>query len=283
MTPSLIPLLQCPSGCLSPLSLTVREQEGDGIETGSLCCPGCERTYPIEEGIARLLPKELEAETSDAPERREDPDADDRKRSEMQARDAQVGDYDRMWYLNLFGLVEIPAMLLNLSLASSHTLLEAGCGTGRMTREFAARCKHLVSLDFSWESVRVCRAKLRKAGVRNVDLIQADICHLPLRANAFDRIVSGQVLEHIPAGAREMAVEELARVLCPGGNLTLSAYQYSLLMRLFGEKEGEHAGGIYFYRFDREELRALLSRALRVEGINGALVYHYIARCRKES
>ena len=52
-------------------------------------------------------------------------------------------------------------------------------------------------------------------------------------------------------------------------------------MRLFGEKQGEHDGGIPFYRFDKEELRSLLSRSFLVEGMTGALVYHYIARCRK--
>jgi len=228
-----------------------------------------------------MLPKEL----AEQPVEREDANLEEaeRKRSEMQARDEQVEDYDRMWHLNLFGLVEIPAMLANLSLSPPHILLEGGCGTGRMTPEFASRCSQLVSVDFSWESLRVCRRKMLRAGIQNLNLIQADLCRLPLRAETFDRVVSGQVLEHIPTpAARESAVSELSRVLKNGGNLVLSAYQYSLLMQLFGQKEGEHDGGIYFFRFTRDELRELLSRHLRVEGITGALVYHFIARCRKE-
>ncbi len=206
-----------------------------------------------------------------------------RKRSEMRARDEQTEDYDRMWYLNLFGLLEVPATLRHLNLSSEHTLLEAGCGTGRMTGQFARRCKRLVSVDYSWKSLKSCRTKLQRRGIKSVDLIQADICHLPFREQAFDRVVSCQVLEHIPTPAsRQAAICDLARVLRPGGNLAISAYQYSLMMRLFGRKEGEHAGGIYFYRFEREELRRLLSSAFEVRSMTGALVYHYIARCVKQ-
>lgn len=278
MTPEGIALLQCPGDCRGEIAPESGAWNEGALEEGVLACASCGRRFVVTEGIARMLPEDL----CDSPVNEESTES-AKKRSEMQARDAQVDDYDRMWHLNLFGLVEIPAMLAKLSLSPTHHLLEAGCGTGRMTPEFAARCRHLLSIDFSWESLRACRRKVNRAGIQNVDLVQADICRLPLKDGAFDRVVSGQVLEHIPTpAARESAVADLARVLVPGGNLVLSAYQYSLLMRFFGEKEGEHAGGIYFFRFTRDELRALLARHVRVESITGALVYHYIARCRKE-
>jgi ubiquinone/menaquinone biosynthesis C-methylase UbiE/uncharacterized protein YbaR (Trm112 family) len=271
-----LPLLECPSGCGSRLSMAAHSRDGDNIETGTLECPSCSAVFVIEDGIARMLPPSLTNQHSTVDE------AVDRKRSEMRARDDQAEGYDRMWYLNLFGLLEIPATLMHLNLAEDHTLLEAGCGTGRMTGEFARRCKRLVSVDYSWESLKSCRTKLQRRGIKSVDLIQADICHLPLCEQAFDRVVSCQVLEHIPTPAsRAAAICDLARVLRPGGNLAISAYQYSLWMRLFGQKEGEHAGGIYFYRFEREELRRLLSTAFEVRSMTGALVYHYIARCVK--
>lgn len=63
--------------------------------------------------------------------------------------------------------------------------------------------------------------------------------------------------------------------------MALSAYNYSLLMRMFGEREGEHAGGIYFVRFTGKELYNLLSEAIPVEHISSSLVYYHHARCRK--
>lgn len=293
MRDSFLDYLVCPMGCGSGLQLSEPLRYANEIIDGRLGCQTCGRTWRVEEGIPRLLPDSLVMpdciRSSDQP--CEDPKSEirnpksndaSRKREEMRARDEQAADYDRMWYLNLFGFVEVPLTLLHMKLSRRHLLLEAGCGTGRMTRQFAERSGEMVSVDFSWESLRACKAKLAATGITNVQLAQADLCHLPFTTGCFDRVVSCQVLEHIPSeAARQSAVSELVRVLQTGGNLTLSAYQYSILMRLFGEKEGEHAGGIYFFRFTRDELRALLSPFVRVESMTGALVYHYIASCRK--
>jgi len=282
MNSRLVSLLRCANGCESELDLQVtgyiNEHE---VETGTLTCGICRTEYPIQEGIARILPRTLFC--NQPMEECEKSGAVAHKLSEMRARDAQVDDYDRMWYLNLFGKAEIPFTLRHLSPRKGHLMLEGGCGTGRMTPSFAHQCDSLISVDFSWESLRSCASKLRKAGIRNVSLIQADICHLPFKSEIFDRVASCQVLEHIPTHeSRTSAVAELSRVLRNDGRLVLSAYQHSLFTRIFGSKEGQHDGGIYYYRFAREELCELLSRNLVVEKITGAMVYHFIARCRKE-
>ncbi len=280
MRRSRLPLLQCPIGCAGELGLIETEGTGEHIEAGTLECRACGACYSIEQGIPRMLP--LDLSEPEHPVVALDPVEAERKLSEMRARDDQVGDYDRMWYLNLFGKLEVPAMLRRLDLRPEHELLEAGCGTGRLTREFASRCRNLMAVDFSWESILACAAKLRRDGVQNVDLVQADICRLPFRGGAFDRAVSCQVLEHIPtADSRSAAVADIARVTRPGGVLAISAYQYSALTRWFGPKEGEHAGGIYYYRFRRKELHDMLSASWTVDRMTGALVYHFMARCRK--
>ena len=272
MRRSVMELLRCP--CCEATDLRLEAEPGDEVETGTLKCTGCGEGFPITEGIARMLPSRLRG-ASESPEVV-------KKQSEMAARDAQTEDYDRMRGLRLFGKIEVPATLAMLRPGAGDTLLEAGCGTGRMTRVFAARCACQVSIDFSFESLRTCRRKLRAEGVTNVDLVQADVCALPLRSEVFDRVVSCQVLEHIPTPeSRARMVSELARVAAPNSCVVISAYQHSLFTRLFGAKEGEHAGGIYYYRFGRRELRDLLSRSFDVRNLTGALVYHYMARCRK--
>lgn len=286
MNPSTIPYLRCPSGCASELDLKTGRLSSTGeIISGRLTCVECGREYRIHDGIARLLPAELACECGlEEPARDPEKAADHtvKKLSEMKARDAQAKDYVKMWYLNAYGRMEIPMTMSKLSLSRRHTLLEAGCGTGRMTPSFASKCRHLVSVDFSWKSLRVCRSRMRRAGITNVDFIQADLCHIPLVSSMFDRVVSCGVLEHIPSHeCQTAAVKEMARVLRPGQKLVLSAYKHSLWTRLFGEKEGEHAGGIYFFRFDRKELHSLLSSVMQVDGITGIMVYYFIAACRK--
>jgi len=262
MHPSLLPLLASPETG-GPLTLTAGRAEGEDVLTGSLR-DGAGHVYPIEDGIPRLLPLELL----------------DAQRSEIAARDAQVEDYDRMAFLNWFGRVEIPLTLRALSPARGDLLLEAGCGTGRMTATLARAVRSVVAIDFSFESLRVARRKLAATGIGNVHLVQADLCRLPFADAAFDRIVSCQVLEHVPGpDARRAAVSGLARTVKPGGTLALSAYKHSLLTRCFGQKEGTHDGGIPFFRFSRAELRETLAAGFQVQSVTGALVYLYLARC----
>lgn len=274
-------ILQCPD-CAGHLSiermdLVHREQVLEGL----LACGDCAARFPIREGIARMLPKPLRAVT-EGPAPPPLDEATTRKCSEMRARDAQVRDYDRMWHLALFGLAEIPVTLLYLSLEPQHVLLEAGCGTGRMTPHFASRCRCLVGVDFSLNSLKACSAKLRAAGISNVDLVQADLCSLPFVSEAFHRVASCQVLEHVPTHqARLGAVGEMSRVLRTGGVAAISAYRYAFPTNLFTAKEGEHAGGIPYTRFTRQEMLSLLSASFAVHSITGALLYHYTARCVK--
>ena len=264
MLSTLLPLLASPETG-GALTLTVRRREGEEIIEGSLS-DDAGHIYPIEQGIPRLLPLELR----------------DAQKSEIAARDAQVGDYDRMAFLNWFGKVEIPLTRRTLGALPSDTLLEAGCGTGRMSRTLARSVREMAAIDFSFESLRVARKKLQAAGIMNVHLVQADLCRLPFTDGAFDKVVSCQVLEHVPGPeARAAAVSSLARVLKPSGKLVLSAYKHSLLTRTFGKKEGMHEGGIPFFRFTKSELRETLGTDFTVFSVTGALVYLYLARCHR--
>lgn len=262
---SLLPLLVCPD-CRE--NLVLRDgavYESHDLATGLLDCLACERSFPIEEGILRAMPSQLLVE----------------QEREIKARDEQVDEYEAMWALNLFGAVEVPMTLRRLASRGEHLLLEAGCGTGRMTQQLAGRAGDLVSVDFSFESLRVNRDKVKAAGVQHVDLIQADLCNLPLRDGVFDRVVSCQVLEHIPGHeGRSRAMTELSRVARPGARVIVSAYQHSLFT---SQKQGEHSGGIPFFRFTRSEFRSLLASRLRVDSITGKLVYLYLAQCTKEA
>ncbi len=58
MKKDLMDILCCPV-CKGDLKLTVRKEEGSEIIEGSLFCPKCNETYPIEDGIPNLLPPAL--------------------------------------------------------------------------------------------------------------------------------------------------------------------------------------------------------------------------------
>lgn len=265
MLRTLLPLLSCPVCTDAPLEIAREEQaDAGGIELGELRCTRCSLSYPVESGIPRLLPSEML----------------DAQRDEIAARDAQVEQYDANTFLNVFGRWEMPLTLRRLGLESSDLLLEGGCGTGRMTQALAARAREVVAVDFSFASLVANQRKLKAAGINNVHLAQADLCHLPLLSEQFHRVLSCQVLEHVPgAEARDEAVASLTRVARGGGRVVVSAYQYSPLM---GAKEGRHDGGIPFFRFTRAEFQDVLGKQLRVKSITGALLYLYLAQCDRE-
>ena len=271
----------------------------DGLaEEAALTCATCGRSFPVCEGVPCLLPAGLAA-PNNGEGRGSDVVGDSgppifgsggghefgQKRREMAARDAQVADYDRMLGLRLFSLPEIPLTLRYLQIEPDSVMLEAGCGTGRMTPAFAERARALVCADLSFASLRAARAKLSPGLAARVLFVQADLSHLPLRSEVFDRVGSFQVLEHVPTPeARARAVAEMARTLKPrvlGGRLALSAYRWGPPLSLLSAKEGHHDGGIYFFRSTWDELDALLRPHIDIRQHTGSLLYHYLVWCRK--
>ncbi len=71
---------------------------------------------------------------------------------------------------------------------------------------------HRVCVDLSYTALQQASRKLGAAGF----YVLSDICRLPFCNDAFDGIVSGYTIQHIPFDQQESAVGQLYRVLCPG-------------------------------------------------------------------
>lgn len=260
MPPSLWAALACPAD-QSPLEPTDRAAE-------SLVCTQCGRRFPVTDGIPCLLPR-----TDDLP--RLEAAA---KSAERARRDAEAEQYDQMLLLRLFSLFELPLTLSRLAPEEGDLLLEVGCGTGRFTARLGQAGAWILAVDHSLASLQVARAKLSAEERERVLFIQADASYLPIRAEAADRVLSCQMLEHLPTPeSRERAVGEMARCLRPGGRLALSAYWHPPLLRWFMPKEGRHAGEIYYYRFRRRELRELLAPHIELREVTARLGYVILA------
>ena len=61
MKESTLEILRCPLD-KAELELTVTKREDEEILEGTLTCTECGETYPIEDGIANLLPPDMREE-----------------------------------------------------------------------------------------------------------------------------------------------------------------------------------------------------------------------------
>ncbi|MEV4473145.1 class I SAM-dependent methyltransferase [Nonomuraea salmonea] len=98
------------------------------------------------------------------------------------------------------------------------SVLDLGCGTGRLTIPLAGLAKEVVGLDLCDGMLAVARRKAEEEGA-DIRFDQGDMCDLPYPDDSFDVVTSTLALMHIPLEARGTAFAEIARVLRPGGRL----------------------------------------------------------------
>lgn len=108
-------------------------------------------------------------------------------------------------------------------------VLDCGVGTGSYSRAFADASPVRVSIDAIDISSEMVSAASKRFAEKNIDArVQcADIQQLPFADQTFDVVLAAHVLEHLPNAVA--ALEEIRRVLKPGGWLITSITRSSML------------------------------------------------------
>jgi ubiquinone/menaquinone biosynthesis C-methylase UbiE len=111
-----------------------------------------------------------------------------------------------------------------LPLRSGARILDAGCGTGLLTRALLRaleRPARIVSLDLSFSSLKTARRAIKELEDENADakrhrtsLAQGNILALPFADETFDFVVTSGALEYVSLAD---GLQELARVTKAGG------------------------------------------------------------------
>src|SRR5262249_19556705 len=96
--------------------------------------------------------------------------------------------------------------------------LDAGCGTGFLAFELAARGHRVTGVDCAPAMIAHARLKAAEQG-GSIRFEEADAEQLPFPAACFDLVISRHVLWTLPHP--EAAIDEWVRVLRPGGRLVV--------------------------------------------------------------
>jgi SAM-dependent methyltransferase len=134
--------------------------------------------------------------------------------------------------------------------AAGRRVLDVACGEGYGSALLAGVAARVTGVDLS--QAAIAHAQRAYAGTPNLEFVRASCTRLPLADGSIDLAVSFETIEHIEAQAQFL--DELARVLKPGGVLVLSCpnkVEYS--------DKRDHVNEFHVRELYREELAELVA------------------------
>jgi ubiquinone/menaquinone biosynthesis C-methylase UbiE len=146
--------------------------------------------------------------------------------------DAFAERYDRGRDRGYHRLIDDQAAALVERVGRDADVLEVGCGTGLVLERVARFARRAEGVDLSPEMLAHARA-------RGLEVREGDCTALPFDDDRFDVVYSFKVLAHV---ARvEAAIEEMLRVVRPGGHVVFDAYNRRSLRWLVKRVTGARA------------------------------------------
>jgi SAM-dependent methyltransferase len=154
---------------------------------------------------------------------------------------------DHFWFRGFRRFVE-PLIARAIAGRSHASILDCGCGTGH-NLAMLRRHGRAVGIDITWSGLAYARSRGEHYVVR------ASATHLPFPASHFDLVTSFDVLYAFDDAMERDALNEMYRVLRPGGQIIINVAALKIL-------KGNHSvlGG-EVRRYERRELQEHLERA----------------------
>lgn len=174
---------------------------GEGAVDARVLCDGCRESYPVINGIPRFVSPENYAGSFGLQWNLH-------RRTQLDSHTGLPISRNR-----LFEVTGWPERM------EGETILEAGSGAGRFTEILLGTGAEVFSFDYS---SAVEANHFNNGHNPNLHLFQGDIFRIPLRKEAFDRVICLGVLQHTPDPRK--AFESLARHVRAGGVLVVDVY-----------------------------------------------------------
>jgi len=196
--------LVCPD-CKGDLQVQIEDGDERSIQAGELCCPACNRSYPVVNGIPRFVSEDQQYCENFGWQWEKF------RRTQIDKFNGLTESENRFRAETGWQPAEIKGELI----------LDAGCGAGRFSAIAAEWGARVVAVDMS-SAVDACASNMRELG-HEVQIVQASLYSLPFRPETFDRVFSLGVVQHTPDPA--LTIRTLPMFLKPGGTLALWIYE----------------------------------------------------------
>jgi len=145
------------------------------------------------------------------------------------------------------------ARLLVAHRAAEALRVMADAGVATRLWPGSGRVDRAVGIDMSREMLAVARAKLDAGRLHNCQVRLGNLFQLPFTRDSFDLAVMHQVMHFLDSP--QLALQEAARVLRPGGRMILVDFAAHDVESLRGEQAHRWLG------FEEDEVRAWLKAA----------------------
>jgi SAM-dependent methyltransferase len=116
-------------------------------------------------------------------------------------------------------------------LSEYDSILDFGCGCGRLARMFKGYMGHLAGCDIDRRLVTWCSKRLKYMDVK-LSSVKPPI---PFNDNKFEAIISISIFSHLTESSQDQFLQELNRVCRPGGKLFLTIHGKRALERAVSE------------------------------------------------
>lgn len=117
-----------------------------------------------------------------------------------------------------------------LKLKKGTKLLEVGIGRGELLYHCAKKGAKIAGIDYSKDAIDIAKQTLHEFS--DADLRVADCRKLPFSSNSFERVFSGDVIEHLCYEDGILMLKEMSRVLKPGGFMLIHTTPNSIFTKI---------------------------------------------------
>lgn len=166
-----------------------------------------------------------------------------------------------------------------LNLKSNQLLLDMGCGEGRHSiGALLETSANVIGLDLSIRDLEIAKSRLNDFNLSDISTFctfgVGNINDIPLESDSLDAVMCSEVLEHVDSP--EESIQELVRVLKPGGVIALSVPRYlpELICWKLSKEYSETPGG-HVRIFKHKQLKDLaVNRGLEYQSFHWAHGLH---------